>query len=91
MSEEADGAVDYAEKSILFAAARPDVDAMYSEMAHDELKHAGYLRKIGETMLSENDTSDELMKYWSKAVRHLSEQESTVKMLLHKNGDEAKK
>jgi rubrerythrin len=84
MADEADGAVEYAEKSVMFASTRPEVSKMYAEMAHDELKHAGYLKKIGETMLSENKdtTSSSTMSCWTKGVVYLNQKENEVKALL---------
>lgn len=87
MADEADGAVEYAEKSVMFASTRPEVSRMYAEMAHDELKHAGYLKKIGETMLAENgdkaDTST--MNCWTKGVVYLNQKTNEVHALLGNN------
>lgn len=84
IADEADGAVEYAEKSVMFAHTYPDISRMYAEMAHDELKHAGYLKKIGETMLSENKdtTSSSTMSCWTKGVVYLNQKENEVKALL---------
>lgn len=84
MADEADGAVEYAEKSVMFASSRPDVSRMYAEMAHDELKHAGYLKKIGELMLSENQDSVEssTMSCWTKGVVYLNQKTNEVHALL---------
>lgn len=84
MADEADGAVEYAEKSVMFAASRPDVSRMYAEMAHDELKHAGYLKKIGETMFTENKDRIEssTMSCWTKGVIYLNQKTNEVHALL---------
>ena len=84
MVEEAESALDYAEKSIIFAGSRPEVAHMYEEMAKDEMKHAGYLRKIGEVMLSENETSKQSFRCWTRGIANVAKIEATVKTLMDK-------
>jgi len=81
--DEADGALDYAQKSVRFSSTRPEFGKMYREMALDELKHARYLREIGQTMMNEEkNPSYETEKSWLRCIRHLVEQETAVTMLL---------
>lgn len=88
IADEADSALDYAQKSIKFSKTRPEFSRMYKEMALDELKHAGYLREIGQAMISEEKSvSPELERNWTRCIKHLVEQETTVMMLL--NGKQA--
>ena len=86
MVEEAESALDYAEKSILFSGSRPEVAHMYEEMARDELKHAGYLKKIGETMLNENENeiSKQSLRCWTRGIANVAKIEATVKTLMDK-------
>lgn len=81
--EEADGALEYAQKSVKFSSTRPEFSTMYAEMAWDELKHAKYLREIGQTMMNEEQTpTSEAERYWMKCIRHLVDQEVLVAKLL---------
>lgn len=87
MCEEADGAVEYAQKVSLFSD-KPKIKAMYSEMAHDEIKHAEYLYEIGKTMISENssDMSKDAWRSWERAIKHLADVKHTVSLLLDEAG-----
>lgn len=92
MADEADGAVEYASKSVMFASSESDISKMYAEMAHDELKHAGYLKIIGERMISEyKDTiGSQTMSCWTKGVVYLNQKEAEVKALLGSHSLEVK-
>ena len=79
--EEADGAVDYAQKAVYFAS-RPNFHKMYAEMAEDELKHARYLMEIGKTMINEEETSGDISKAWLRCVKHVNDQIVAVSLLL---------
>lgn len=85
--DEADGAMDYAEKYIEYRA-RGDMSRAnkYKEMAHDELKHAGYIRDMHLQDIEElgkvytlTEAEEEM---WTRAHKHISEQMALVKHLL---------
>lgn len=87
LEDEVEGAMDYAEKYIENKA-RGDMSRAnkYKEMAHDELKHAGYIRdmhlqdidELGKVYtLTEAEES-----MWTHAHKHINEQMALVKHLL---------
>lgn len=82
IKEETDGAMDYAEKSVLFKQSRPQFSAWYSEMAMDELKHAEYLKNIGQAMMDEDQHAEKYIKAWSKVVADLASKTATVNAML---------
>ena len=83
--EEADGAVDYAQKAVTFSS-RPNIHKMYAEMANDEIKHAKYLIKIGKIMMEEEKSSDMISKMWLKCIKYVKDQETAVSLLLDEAG-----
>ena len=52
------------------------------EMARDELKHANYLKEIGQKMISENEMSAQCKRAWISTVEFLLEKEKMVHEML---------
>lgn len=80
--EEVDSAMDYAEKSAMFKNKKPDFSRMYHEMAMDELKHAEYLKNIGQIMMDETTTSETCQKAWMRTISDMASKTATIKMML---------
>lgn len=85
IKDEANGALDYARKSMMFKKTRPQFAAWYAEMAADELKHAGYLTNIGQAMMDENKASDTVVKAWEDTLEELAEITAKVNAMTTKS------
>lgn len=85
IDEELDGAKEYAERYLEYKQSKPQWSKMCAEMASDELKHAEYIREIGQQTIDglswvPEDTSDA----WNSCVRHFGERSALVRLMLSK-------
>lgn len=85
INEELDSAREYAEKYLEYKTSKPQWARMCSEMASDELKHAGYIQDIAQqTADGLSWMPDSTRDDWSYCVGHMGEKIALVKMMLSK-------
>lgn len=84
VEDELEDAVMYAEKYILWKKKNPQFAKMYSEMALNEITHAGHVKEIGESEIMSLDwiPDDDKVK-WQDLTIKIGKDTAWVKMLLN--------
>ena len=87
LEEEVEGAREYAEKYIECKARGNMMRAnRYKEMAHDELKHANFLKEMDMTDIDDlkkvYTMTDEEEHHWEHGMKHLTDQMAMVMHIL---------
>lgn len=85
INEELSDAKHYAEKYLLNKGWSQSWSRMYSEMATDELRHAGYIRQIAaEHIKMLGWIPDECRDAWDECEAHYPEKVAMVQLMLSK-------
>ena len=83
IEEELDGAATYAEKYFLNKGWSTDWAKKYSTMANDELRHAEYMKQIGEEHIKMlGNLPDEDVEAWECCIKHYTEKYAAIMLLL---------
>lgn len=83
--DEVCGAIDYAEKYLLYQNTHPEWSKLYAKMAQEELDHADNLHTMYQEKIDQiNWMPEEAKEEWEKCVRKASEKSAMVKLMLSK-------
>lgn len=83
IKEETDGAKNYAYLYVQYKNEKPKWANMYSQMANEELIHAGYILTMAKEQIPTIAwISDEDKKHWEECQSYYAEQAAIVKLML---------